>query len=298
VNDYRQLNANMVIDDILADCAKGKIWGIMDMTDSFFQTHLHPDDIPLTAVTTPLGLYKWTVMPMGAHNSPSVQQCQVTMALRPLIGRICHVYIEDIVIWLQSIAKHIQNIRTILIALATASLYCNPKKTHLFCQEIDFLGHHVSKRGIEAHDKKVSRILDWPVPQSASDIWAFWGLVRYIANFLPKLADHTAVLTPLTEKHCNCKFPSWTDSHQLAFEMIKRLVVSRECLTIINHDLLNVNNIFVMTNASDKQSGAMLSFGPTWETARPIAFDSMTFKAAKLNYPVHEKELLAIIHAL
>lgn len=82
VNDYRQLNANTVIDshplprvdDILADCAKGKIWGVIDMTDSFFQTRLHPDDMPLTAITTPLGLYEWTVMPMGARNSPSVQQ--------------------------------------------------------------------------------------------------------------------------------------------------------------------------------------------------------------------------------
>jgi len=42
----------------------------------------------------------------------------------------------------------------------------------------------------------------------------------------------------------------------------------------------------------------VLSFGTTWETARPVAFDSMTFKGAELNYPVHEKELLAVIHAL
>jgi hypothetical protein len=52
------------------------------------------------------------------------------------------------------------------------------------------------------------------------------------------------------------------------------------------------------TDASDKCSGAVLYFGPSWETARPIAFDSMTFKNAELNYPVHEKELLAVIHAL
>ena len=32
--------------------------------------------------------------------------------------------------------------------------------------------------------------------------------------------------------------------------------------------------------------------------AHPVAFDSMTFKNAELNYPVHKKELLAIIHAL
>ncbi len=73
VNDYRQLNANIVtdcyplhrIDDILADAGTGKIWSKLDMTDSFFHTKMHPDSIPLTAVNTPFGLYEWTVMPQG-----------------------------------------------------------------------------------------------------------------------------------------------------------------------------------------------------------------------------------------
>jgi hypothetical protein len=56
--------------------------------------------------------------------------------------------------------------------------------------------------------------------------------------------------------------------------------------------------IFVTTDASDYQSGAVLSFGESWETARPVAFDSMTFKGAELNYPIHEKEMLTIICAL
>ena len=46
VCDYRQLNDNTIpdnhplphIDDILADCGKGKIWSTIDMTNSFFQT--------------------------------------------------------------------------------------------------------------------------------------------------------------------------------------------------------------------------------------------------------------------
>ena len=90
VNDYRQLNANTVtdchplprIDDILNDCAKGKIWATIDMTNSFFQTRMHPDDVPLTAINTPLGLYEWLVMPMGLKNSPSIHQRRVTSALR------------------------------------------------------------------------------------------------------------------------------------------------------------------------------------------------------------------------
>ena len=51
-------------------------------------------------------------------------------------------------------------------------------------------------------------------------------------------------------------------------------------------------------DVSDWHTGSVLSFGPTWETVWPVAFDSLQLKAAKWNYPVHEKELLAIVRAL
>jgi hypothetical protein len=76
------------------------------------------------------------------------------------------------------------------------------------------------------------------------------------------------------------------------------MVVSRECLTVVDHTALDKNKIFVTTDASDRCTGAVLSFGPTWETARPVAFDSCTLKGAELNYAVHEKEMLAIMRAL
>jgi hypothetical protein len=152
VNDYRQLNANTVtdshplprVDDILADCAKGKIWSKIDMTNSFFQTRMHPDDIPLTAVTTPLGLWEWTVMPMGLRNAPSIHQRRMMTALRPFLGKFCHVYIDDIVIWSNSVEEHDHHVRAIMQALKDAKLYCNPKKCSFFLLELDFLGHHIS----------------------------------------------------------------------------------------------------------------------------------------------------------
>lgn len=56
--------------------------------------------------------------------------------------------------------------------------------------------------------------------------------------------------------------------------------------------------IYVTMDASDKCSGSLLSFRKSWVSAWPVTFDAMTFKGAELNYPVHEKELLAIIQAL
>ena len=95
----------------------------------------------------------------------------------------------------------------LLEALRAAKLYVNPDKTHLFCTEIDLLGHHISVRGIEADTKKVDKILNWPIPKSPSEVRGFLGLVRYIAAFLPTLADHTGVLTELTTKNSEKNFP-------------------------------------------------------------------------------------------
>jgi hypothetical protein len=91
------------------------------------------------------------------------------------------------------------------------------KKSTLFCTEVDFLGHHIFKCGIELDPKKVERITNWPIPTSATKTRAFLGLVHYAADFLPGLVDHTRVLTPLTFKIADTIFPPWLPEHQHAF---------------------------------------------------------------------------------
>ena len=186
----------------------------------------------------------------------------------------------------------------VLDALRAANLYCSPKKMSLFCDSIDFLGHTISAAGIQANASKAQRILDWPVPKCATDVHAFLSLVCYLVQFLPRLADFMVVLTPLTMKATDAIWPGWSGSHQSAFETIKGLVTSRDCLTMIDHVNPGENCIFVTCDTSDFGTGAILSFGPTWETARPIAFESAQLNSAERNYPMHEKELLAIVRAL
>jgi hypothetical protein len=98
------------VNDILTDCAKGKIWSKIDMTNYFFQTQMHPDNIPLTVVTTPLGLWEWTVMPMGLRNTPSIHQHHMMNALCPFLSKFCHVYIDNIIIWSDNVEKHNRHI--------------------------------------------------------------------------------------------------------------------------------------------------------------------------------------------
>ena len=119
-----------------------------------------------------------------------------------------------------------------------------------------------------------------------------------MANHLPALADHTRILTPLTTKAAELEFPLWNEKHAVAFQGIKDLVMSPQCLTTIDHDNPGNNKIFLTCDTSDYRTGAVLSWGEMWESARPVVFDSTQLREAELNYPVHEKELLAIIHGL
>jgi hypothetical protein len=45
-------------------------------------------------------------MPMGLKNSPAIHQRRVTKALGPLIGKICHIYLDDIAIWSNTVEEH------------------------------------------------------------------------------------------------------------------------------------------------------------------------------------------------
>ena len=118
---------------------------------------VHLDDVKLTAVMTPFGLYEWVVMSMGCRNALATHQRRMNQALRKFIGKICHVYLNDIIIWSSSIAEHCENIQTILQALQNVDLYCSAKRSRLFATEVDFLGHHILERGVEPDGKKVKR---------------------------------------------------------------------------------------------------------------------------------------------
>ena len=162
---------------------------------------------------------------------------------------------------------HIQDVRTVFAALHAARLYINEKKTNLFQTEIKFLGHKISAHGIKADSKKVDAILSWPIPKTATQTRSFIGLVRYISAFLPNLAEHTGAMADMITKEVDRHFPKWTKKHQHAFDAIKKLVVSRDCLTAIDLSLMPEYKIYVTTDASDLGSGAVLSFGKTWESA-------------------------------
>ncbi|KAG2065370.1 hypothetical protein BDR04DRAFT_987483, partial [Suillus decipiens] len=65
------------------------------------------------------------------------------------------------------------------------------------------------------------------------------------------------ILTPLTTKAADLAFPPWTSHHESAFQGIKNLVTSPQCLTTIDHDNPGDNKVFLTCDASDYWTGAV-----------------------------------------
>ncbi|EJD03444.1 uncharacterized protein FOMMEDRAFT_85561, partial [Fomitiporia mediterranea MF3/22] len=152
-----------------------------------------------------------------------------------LIRKICYIYLDNIIIWLESKVEHIRNIRKVIQALCNKGLICLQKKTKLFYTKVKFLRHLITIKGTEADlDKRVKNICK------------FLRLLYYIVVYLLYLVEYTVVLSLFTSKDCN-----------KAFKVIKSIVTSRECLTTIDYNLSE--QIYITTNVSDSRTRAVLS---------------------------------------
>jgi hypothetical protein len=304
VCDYRVLDGFTVkdrsplpnVDELLRLVASGKIFSILDQTNAFFQTRMRTEDIPLTAVKTPWGLYEWVVMPMGLTNAPATHQARLEEALGKLINSVCVVYLDDIVIFSNSLATHEEHIRQVLGRLRAANLYCSPKKTQLFQHRVKFLGHWVSPNGICADSEKVAQIQNWPSPQSAKGVKKFLGTVQWMKKFIWGLQRYVGTLTPLTSSKLDKKDFRWGQAEEDAFNNIKRIMTSLLCLKNVDYE--SSDPLWLFTDTSGPGLGAALFQGKEWKLASLIAYESHLMTLAERNYPVHEQELLAVVHAL
>jgi len=178
VHDYRMLNENTVKDhtplprqdQILRRLGLAKILGFLDCPTAFYQMCMEEDSIHATAFKTPFGMFEWMVMPQGLCNAVATWQRFMNWVLRRYIGRICYVYSDDIAIFSNTIEEHKVNTRLVLEALHEAGVIVSIKKSLLFAEEIEFLGHTISPDGLGVAASKVEKILDWPAPRNVAEI--------------------------------------------------------------------------------------------------------------------------------
>ncbi len=74
------------------------------------------------------------------------------------------VFIDDILIYSQSVAEHEEHLRIVLQLLRERKLYAKLKKCEFWLREVTFLGNVISATSVIVDPKKVDVIRDWSKP--------------------------------------------------------------------------------------------------------------------------------------
>lgn len=89
----------------------------LDLAKGFHQIEISESDIRKTAFSTGNGHYEFTRMPFGLKNAPATFQRLINNVLKEYIGKICYVYLDDIIIFSTSKEEHFDSLRKILLKL-------------------------------------------------------------------------------------------------------------------------------------------------------------------------------------
>ena len=138
VVDYRALNRITVrdkyplprIDALLDDLSGAKVFSSIDLASGYWQIRIPEEDRHKTAFQTPLGLFEYTVLPMGLTNAPATFQRLMNQLLNRFMRHgpdgerpfVC-VYLDDILIYNRSAEEHERHLRAVLQVLREADLY-------------------------------------------------------------------------------------------------------------------------------------------------------------------------------
>ena len=152
VCDWRQLN-KITIDneaclpnmDDLFDTVQGcKYFTKLDLHSGYNQVRIRENDIPKTAINTPLGHFQFKVMGFGLCNAPATFQSLMNEVLRPYLRKFVVVFLDDILIFSKTWEEHLTHVRTVFTALREQQLYCKPSKCLFGATETLYLGHVIT----------------------------------------------------------------------------------------------------------------------------------------------------------
>ena len=296
--DYRALNNITVknaaslprIDDILDQLHGAKVFSLIDLRSAYHQIRIKPEDIPKTAFRTRYGHFEFRVLTFGFTNAPATFQTLMNDIFRDMIDVCVIVYLDDILIYSRSKEEHQKHLNLVLQRLRDHELYAKRSKCDFGSTSVKYLGFVVSDQGIQPDPNKVRAIVEWKQPTSRTETRSFLGLANFYRRFIKNFSDIAAPLTDLTRTTVPFQ---WNTQATESFKLLQSKLSSAPIL-----QPPDFNKPFRLeTDSSGYALGCVLlqQNGKDW---LPVAYESRKLSDAEKNYPVHEQELLAFIHAL
>ncbi|KAL2233225.1 UNVERIFIED_CONTAM: Transposon Tf2-12 polyprotein [Sesamum indicum] len=292
--DYRQLNRVTVknkyplprIDDLLDQLKGATIFSKIDLRSGYWQLRIAENDIPKTAFRTRYGHYEFLVMPFGLTNAPAAFMALMNRTFQEYLDHFVIVFIDDILVYSRDRDEHEQHLRMVLQILKEKELYAKLSKCEFWVNQVVFLGHVVSGDGVMPDPSKVKAIMEWRVPKNATEVRSFLGLAGYYRRFVEGFSIIVGPLTKLLRKGVEFQ---WTEQCQQSFDELKKRLTSNPILVLPSGS----GGYIVYTDASKRGLGCVLM-----QNGKVIAYASRQLKNHELNYPTHDLELAAILHAL
>ena len=289
------------ISELLSRISTAKYFSKMDLLSGFYQVRVRGNDIEKTAFTTPHGNFEFKVMPMGLCGAPSTFQYLMDNTFRnPVVlgngstvdfSKFIAVYLDDICIFSHTEEEHLFHLRAVLQRLREHKLYVKPSKCEWLQTTIEFLGHMVNGTGQFINPERATALQNWPVPDNVPAIRSLLGTFGFWRDYV---ASYAHIVTPLTNLLKKDVLWKWRDNVEgAALRHLKAAITAAPVLARPDPD----SPFFVVTDASDYAVGASLELN-TDTGRRPVAFFSHRLSDQERKYPVHERELFAIVLAL
>lgn len=296
--DFRKLNALTKKDRYplpLIDETFDRMAGMvkitkLDIISAFNRIRMHPESLQLTSFRTRYGQYESTVLPFGLCNGPATYQRYMNDVLFDYLDDFTSAYMDDIVIWSKEGEDHEEQVRKVLQRLQNARLQVDLDKCEFGVEKTKFLGFIVGTKGIEVDPEKIQVLKDWKEPKSVTGVRSFLGFCGFYRRFIKDYGRITRPLNNLTKKDAPFTFD---DKCKKAMET---LITALTEAPILSHYQVT-SATMLETDASDGVVSGILSQKQKDDLWKPVAYYTKMMSPAECNYPIHDKEMLAILRA-
>jgi hypothetical protein len=229
--DYRGLNKIsikncyllLLIGELL-DCLSGtKYFTKLDMRDSYYLLRMAKGEEWKTAFRCRYSLFEYQVMPFSLCNAPGTFQHFVNNTFSNLLDQLLAAYLDDLLIYSNSLQENKIHICLILERLRSARLYIKTEKCMYHVTEIPFLGYLIPKNGVWMDSEKVAAVIDWPAPCDVRDRQCVLGFLNFYRCFIKNYSRCTVPIRHLLQKDVEFH---WGKAQQAAFDELKEAFTS------------------------------------------------------------------------